>query len=91
MICHLFDHSPVYRVGGDEFVVTLEGVDYANRFRIMSELDSTVEENNMTGGVVVAAGISDYNSETDLSFHQVFERADRLMYERKSELKSKKA
>ena len=31
LICRVFQHPPVYRVGGDEFVVVLEGNDYQNR------------------------------------------------------------
>ena len=50
-----------------------------------------VEENNCTGGVVVAMGISDFANGTDLSFQQVFERADGLMYIRKKELKQFKS
>ena len=28
IICKVFKHSPVYRIGGDEFVVILEDADY---------------------------------------------------------------
>lgn len=87
MICKLFKHSPVYRIGGDEFVVILEGEDYANRQHLMFEMDETADNNNITGGVVVAAGISDFVQDTDANFHEVFERADSLMYSRKKELK----
>ena len=38
MICDVFSHSPVYRVGGDEFVVILTGRDYENRIALMREL-----------------------------------------------------
>ncbi|MBQ4444062.1 MAG: hypothetical protein II896_05380 [Clostridia bacterium] len=31
LICNQFKHSPVYRNGGDEFVVLPEGEDYDNR------------------------------------------------------------
>lgn len=30
-VCRIYKHSPVYRIGGDEFVVILEGEDYAHR------------------------------------------------------------
>lgn len=87
MICKLFKHSPVYRIGGDEFVIIMEGDDYANRQHLMRELDDIVDNNNVTGGVVVAAGMADYVQEGDEDFHQVFERADSLMYIRKKKLK----
>ena len=34
MICDIFQHSPVYRTGGDEFVVVLTGRDFLIRKRI---------------------------------------------------------
>ncbi|MBR4719691.1 MAG: amino acid permease [Lachnospiraceae bacterium] len=90
MICKQFKHSPVYRIGGDEFVVILEGDDYANRQHLMNELNETVEYNNDVGGVVIAAGMSDFIQDGDVSLYQVFERADSLMYTRKRELKGEK-
>lgn len=88
MICKLFKHSPVYRIGGDEFVVIMEGEDYANRLHLMAELEDMVENNNKVGGVVVAAGLTDFDPSVDISFRQVFDRADSIMYLRKKELKS---
>lgn len=38
MICEAFKHSPVFRIGGDEFAVILRGQDYNNRAAITSEL-----------------------------------------------------
>lgn len=35
-ICAVFSHSPVFRVGGDEFVVLLTGEDYGRRRSLMS-------------------------------------------------------
>ncbi len=88
MICVLFKHSPVFRIGGDEFVAVLVGTDYENRKDIMKELNLQVERNKKDTRVVIAAGISEYVREQDKSFHEVFERADALMYIRKKELKS---
>ena len=31
MICRVFKHSPVFRIGGDEFAVILQDEDYRNR------------------------------------------------------------
>ena len=87
MVCKVFTHSPVFRIGGDEFVATLEGDDYDNRFELIEGLNAQVEENNANGGVVVSVGLSEYQKGIDPSFHAVFERADGLMYARKKELK----
>lgn len=87
IICKIFQHSPVYRVGGDEFVVILTGEDFEHRYELMNELNRIVEENAANKEAVVAAGISDYVSGKDSSLREIFERADELMYKRKKELK----
>ena len=88
LICDSFKHSPVFRIGGDEFAVFLENTDFWVRERIMQQFASRMEENAANGGVVVAAGISDFIKEKDTSCIEVFERADQQMYLRKRELKN---
>ena len=91
MICDLFDHSPVFRTGGDEFVVILRDRNYENRALIMDQLRRASEDNIGTNNAVVASGIAEFNPESDDSFHAVFEKADKRMYENKQALKSKGA
>lgn len=91
ILCDIFVHSPVFRVGGDEFVVFLRGGDFAIRHELMEKLRNQVLENNKAGnGVVLAAGMSDYNPETDKYVVEIFERADKEMYEDKQRLKALK-
>lgn len=87
LICDVFQHSPVFRVGGDEFVAILEGTDYAQRDALLQAFNRRIEENMKTNRVVVAAGMAMYVSGMDHSFERVFKRADREMYRRKEELK----
>jgi len=88
MLCEYFKHSPVFRVGGDEFVVILEGHDYENRAQILKDINTKIESNIGTDQVVASLGMAIYDSEKDKSFHEVFKRADSMMYERKVQLKS---
>ena len=86
-ICHSFMHSPVYRIGGDEFVAFLSGEDYKNHTKILKSFEKKIEENTQTGKVVIASGFSDFLPGHDTSLLRVFERADQHMYERKKFLK----
>lgn len=87
LLSSIFTNSSVYRVGGDEFAILLEGKDYDNRFELVKKLDETNKKNKDTGEVVIAVGLSDYNKDTDYVLQDVFARADTLMYKNKDELK----
>lgn len=88
IICEHFKHSPVFRIGGDEFVALLEGSDYEERAAILGRFDSEIEANIAAGGVVVSAGSAEFAAGQDESYREVFERADRQMYQRKKQLKA---
>ena len=87
MICSIFKHSPVFRIGGDEFVAILYNDDYRYRDALLSHFNEMVDKNQIVGGPVIAAGISLYDSGNDTRFDDVFTRADSTMYTRKHELK----
>ena len=86
-ICGIFQHSPVYRVGGDEFVVILRGRDYLQRTSLMEQMTER-NHHNMTDGLVIACGASEWRTGVDNRFESVFDRADTAMYENKSALKT---
>ena len=91
LICRIFHHSPVFRVGGDEFVVVLRGQDYVDRENLVSVLKRQVEENiRLNEGPVVASGLAAFRPGEDHSVEDVFNRADGLMYEHKMLLKEQK-
>jgi len=87
LVCEVFQHSPVFRIGGDEFVAVLTGRDYEHRDELMQKINLRVEENIAYDEVVVSAGLAEYEPGADTTLHAVFERADALMYKRKRELK----
>lgn len=89
LLCDVFDHSPVFRIGGDEFVVFLRGDDYNSRKELMEKFRLEVRKNrDERSGPVIAAGMSEYDPDTDDSVTDIFERADYKMYNDKQELKS---
>lgn len=87
-ICHVFQHSPVFRFGGDEFVVILSGADYENREQLMQELDRNNQKNLLAGDVVIANGLAEFDPLLDTCTNDVLRRADECMYENKILLKS---
>ncbi|MBR6917160.1 MAG: GGDEF domain-containing protein [Clostridia bacterium] len=86
-VCRIFDHSPVFRVGGDEFAVVAQGDDYKNMEELLGKVREYNEAAVRDGGIVIACGMSKFG-EDDVCVADVLERADRLMYENKSFLKS---
>lgn len=89
LICNTFTHSPVYRIGGDEFAIILLGADYFDREKIFSKFQKTVSHNRKEDKVVVASGYEDFVFAADKSVADVFDRADDKMYENKKKLKKK--
>lgn len=93
LICDIFKHSPVYRIGGDEFVAILQSDDYDNIELIKRQvMDICVEE--ITKAVPLsekksfAAGFAIYDMEHDHIFGDVMKRADVEMYQNKKMLKN---
>ena len=87
MVCEIFQHSPVYRVGGDEFVAIMRGRDYAIRKELMMALHERSVDHIRNGGAVISGGLSEFETGKDRGTHDVFERADQRMYEEKKRLK----
>ena len=88
-----FEPNTVYRIGGDEFVVILEGDEIDRYAEMMEKFRGEVESCNSLGkfdfSLSVAAGFSEYKPEYDEDFQRVFRRADDAMYENKKELKGR--
>ncbi|MBO4904328.1 MAG: amino acid permease [Lachnospiraceae bacterium] len=88
-ICDNFKRSPVFRTGGDEFTIVVEGDDYLCIDELIENIRVHNEDAITSGGIVIACGMSKW--ENDKSVSAVFERADKIMYENKSELKKRRA
>ena len=63
------------------------GRDYLIRKELVLALHDRSVEHISTKEVVISGGLSEYRPGEDISFHDVFERADALMYEEKKLLK----
>lgn len=93
LICDTFPHSPVFRMGGDEFTVLLQGTSYEQRSILLRSFDWATEAVNRKASepweyVRIAKGISEFDPETDRDAESVLKRADTLMYEDKKRSKS---
>lgn len=88
VICEVFEHSPVFRIGGDEFAALLLDKDYARRDQLLEAFDAKCAERQAEyekdwERVDVARGLAVYDPQEDRSVNDVVRRADRLMYENK--------
>ena len=93
IISEVFKRSPVFRIGGDEFLVVLRNSDFEN-YRELSELlnsncKNTFIDENKQISIDVAVGFAQYDPESDSSFVDVFRRADVDMYKNKRMMKTK--
>lgn len=86
IICRTFKRSPVYRVGGDEFVVISQDEDYARSEELVDVIARHNEDALTSGGVVIACGMAKHDREDSVA--EVFEIADKKMYENKKYLKT---
>ena len=86
-ICDIFKHSPVFRIGGDEFVVIAQGEDYTLLEERLVEMRAHNAEALRSGGAVIACGTAWFRDDDCVA--AVFDRADRNMYENKNRLKSR--
>jgi diguanylate cyclase (GGDEF)-like protein len=88
VICGIFKRSPVFRIGGDEFVTVVQGADYDCIEELIGKMKDHNTRAKNTGGVIIACGMSKFSS--DASVALVFDRADQAMYENKTSLKERK-
>ncbi|MGN0583039.1 MAG: GGDEF domain-containing protein, partial [Oscillospiraceae bacterium] len=88
-ICRVFANSPVFRTGGDEFVVVLYSDDYLRREELLLKFECGMNYpvEGIPGTVLsIAFGMAEYSTENP-DYESVFELADERMYRKKTEMK----
>ena len=94
MICQVFQHSPVFRIGGDEFAAILQNGDYEDREELIRSFEERrkarcTEAGNRWEEVHVSMGVAVYDPLIDHSVIDTVRRADKIMYADKRERKRK--
>ena len=92
VICDVYKHSPVYRVGGDEFLVVLQGQDYERRDELLELLALRFSDGDEDESL---APWERYSAACGMGVHrpgqtvdEVLQRADEEMYRNKEAMKS---
>ncbi len=94
LTCAVFGAENVYRVGGDEFVVILEGnkVSLSKYFvaQFKSEMEHKLSNESLAlwEKVSAAVGLAVYEPDKDKTADEVFKRADKEMYANKLAMKA---
>ena len=87
IISDVFKTSPIFRIGGDEFLVALQSSDLENCEELLARLESSCsdsfvgEERRIP--VSIAFGFARFDPATDTCLKDVIKRADSAMYENK--------
>lgn len=91
LICQIFTHSPVFRIGGDEFLVVLTGRDLENHSELMTQLKESMDLTKNASfpwkqiSIACGLGIASYAKGTTIE--ETFNKADKNMYINKREIK----
>ena len=87
VISDVFKRSPVFRIGGDEFLAVLRNRDLEACEKLFAQLDlegaKTYIDDKKEISVSIARGFARFDPDRDLHFNDVFKRADNAMYENK--------
>ena len=94
IICHIFQHSPVFRIGGDEFAIFLSDGDYDNYDALSREFYRQTKQLQKDPSlepwdkISAAIGVAYFDPGTDSNVEDMFKRADANMYQQKKSMKA---
>ena len=91
IVCNIYRHSPVFRIGGDEFVAILKNSDYECRNDLFTSITKMFLKSEMDTSkdpwerYSAAIGMAEFESGDTVD--EVFKRADKDMYQNKLMMK----
>ena len=91
LICQIFAHSPVFRIGGDEFLVILLDEDLDNHHDLLKQLKESMDLTKNASfpwkqiSIACGIGIATYAKATTIA--DTFNKADSDMYKNKRAIK----
>ena len=91
LICQIFAHSPVFRIGGDEFLVILLDEDLDNHHDLLKQLKESMDLTKKASfpwkqiSIACGIGIATYAKATTIA--DTFNKADSDMYKNKRAIK----
>ena len=88
-----FDEKSIYRIGGDEFVIILDGIDQEKMIngcqKVVENLSIYNQKNNMPIDFTISKGVAYFDKNIDKNYASTFNRADQEMYKDKQEFYDK--
>ena len=91
-ICRTFSHSPVFRIGGDEFCTIVEQAKEDEILKSLSKFKKRQKQKRdkkLPVKLSVACGYAFYDEKTDADIEETRKRADVHLYNDKKKMKSK--
>lgn len=91
----VFGTYSIYRICDDEFVVLLSGESEEKAEKMQEKFDNELsdfnrERNSSPEELMIAAGVAGYDPVRDISFADVYSRADKKLYRNKTMLNAKR-
>ncbi len=94
LVCNVFKHSPVFRIGGDQFAVILKNGDYDAVESLVNEFYIEAARNQMNDALEpwekysAAIGVALFDRDTDFTVNDVSKRAEANMFAKKQKMKA---